>query len=216
MTLRQARGYATHIVEWLMPFCDRIEVCGSVRRERPVCHDIDLVVIPKFRAAPRDLLGQATGPDTNLVWEALSSAATAGKARWRGREAAPAPGVCGEGKWTEGVQPKMDAVNFLVSLKKCDLDVFVATQENWASLVLCRTGSKEHNVWFAQRARDFGFEWKPYKGLFQHRALLKADDEAALYKALALPFIRPQEREAEGVCRMGSAKWTWSSPGVTA
>jgi hypothetical protein len=164
-----------------------------------VCNDIDLVVIPKFRAAPRDLLGQATGPDTNLIWEASCKAAADGKARWRGREAAPAPGVCGEGKWTEGVQPKMDAVNFLVSLKKCDVDVFVATAENLASLVLCRTGSKEHNVWFAQRARDFGLEWKPYKGLFQDGALLKTEDEAGLYKAVALPFIRPQKREATSV-----------------
>src|SRR5262245_11423981 len=40
MDLDLAERYARQIVNWLSPFCERIEIAGSVRRGRPVCNDI--------------------------------------------------------------------------------------------------------------------------------------------------------------------------------
>lgn len=36
------------IVEHLNPLCNRIEVAGSIRRRRPIVHDIDRVIIPSY------------------------------------------------------------------------------------------------------------------------------------------------------------------------
>ena len=52
MILSTASNYADQIVEWLTPYCERIEIAGSIRRARPEVNDIDLVVIP--RTEPRE------------------------------------------------------------------------------------------------------------------------------------------------------------------
>jgi len=44
--LERAQKTAEAIVEKLKPYCTKIEIAGSIRRQRPRCHDIDLVLIP--------------------------------------------------------------------------------------------------------------------------------------------------------------------------
>jgi len=44
--LAQAEAVAGELVEALAPYFERLEVAGSIRRRRPVVHDIDLVGIP--------------------------------------------------------------------------------------------------------------------------------------------------------------------------
>ena len=46
MELKQGQRVAEEVVKTLAPHCSRIEVAGSIRREKPVVKDIDLVVIP--------------------------------------------------------------------------------------------------------------------------------------------------------------------------
>lgn len=47
MELKQAQALAQEIVDHLTPYCTRIEVAGSIRRQRPFPRDIDIVLIPK-------------------------------------------------------------------------------------------------------------------------------------------------------------------------
>lgn len=47
MELKQARALAQEIVDQLAPCCERIEVAGSIRRQRPLPRDIDIVLIPR-------------------------------------------------------------------------------------------------------------------------------------------------------------------------
>ncbi|MBA7520282.1 hypothetical protein ES705_12375 [subsurface metagenome] len=51
MELDKAKDIARKVVKELEPFCDRIEVAGSVRRGKPFPRDIDIVLIPRDRAA---------------------------------------------------------------------------------------------------------------------------------------------------------------------
>ena len=46
--LNQAQRVVTDITYHLKDVCARIEVAGSVRRERPLVHDVDIVVIPQL------------------------------------------------------------------------------------------------------------------------------------------------------------------------
>jgi DNA polymerase/3'-5' exonuclease PolX len=47
MEFRQALEIATNIKEQLSPHCIRCEIAGSIRREKPVVKDIEIVAIPK-------------------------------------------------------------------------------------------------------------------------------------------------------------------------
>lgn len=46
MELERAKTVAGEVIERLYPYCQRIEVAGSVRRQKPQVRDIDLVLIP--------------------------------------------------------------------------------------------------------------------------------------------------------------------------
>jgi len=46
MQLKQAEKIAEEVVKRLSPYCSRIEVAGSIRRQKPTVNDIDIVLIP--------------------------------------------------------------------------------------------------------------------------------------------------------------------------
>jgi DNA polymerase (family 10) len=45
--LEEAELIAKRLKERLSPYCDRIEIAGSIRRQKPTVNDIDLVIIEK-------------------------------------------------------------------------------------------------------------------------------------------------------------------------
>lgn len=45
--LQQAKEIALKTLEQLKPYCERIEIAGSIRREKPEPNDIEIVAIPK-------------------------------------------------------------------------------------------------------------------------------------------------------------------------
>lgn len=47
MKLEIAQIIAKTWVDWLAPACERVEIAGSVRREKPEVHDIEICLIPK-------------------------------------------------------------------------------------------------------------------------------------------------------------------------
>lgn len=51
MRLEEAQPIANRVKRFLMPHCERVEIVGSIRREKPVVHDIDIVLIPMPYAA---------------------------------------------------------------------------------------------------------------------------------------------------------------------
>jgi DNA polymerase (family 10) len=54
LPLAKAQHYAETIAEKLHSYCDKIEIAGSIRRGRPYCGDIDLVVLPRDIEGLRD------------------------------------------------------------------------------------------------------------------------------------------------------------------
>ena len=50
---------AKELVEALSPACRRIEIAGSVRRQKPECHDLEIVAIPSWEVQQRlNLFGE--------------------------------------------------------------------------------------------------------------------------------------------------------------
>jgi len=46
MELEKAKTIANEVVTKLAPYCQRIEVAGSIRRQKPVVRDVDIVLVP--------------------------------------------------------------------------------------------------------------------------------------------------------------------------
>ena len=53
MKLKDAEKLAEQIMEQIWPFCDRLEVAGSIRRKTSEVRDVDFVLIPKPLLWPR-------------------------------------------------------------------------------------------------------------------------------------------------------------------
>ena len=174
MNLETADKLTADILAWLTPYCERVEVAGSIRRRRPNPADIDLVVEPTI-SAELDLLGGVIGM-RNLTHEAVCRHVNGAG-----------------GKWLAGKEESRH--NLSVELPECQLDIFFATPETWGTVLLCRTGSKEHNIWLAQRATAMGLHWAVTKGVVRGHVVLASQTEHEIFRALALQFIEPENRE---------------------
>ena len=130
MTLLTAQRYAAKIVEWLAPFCEHIEIVGSIRRERPECGDVDLVCIPKVRAV-KDLVGLVIEEESALRWELIRyvraseerSAAFTPLQLSTGGEGGSRSGVNAALRknvveWNTAGEPKPDAKNLLLQFSQ--------------------------------------------------------------------------------------------------
>lgn len=51
LRLEEAKLIAEGVKATLSPHCEEIEIVGSIRRRKPLVHDIDIVMIPKPEAA---------------------------------------------------------------------------------------------------------------------------------------------------------------------
>ena len=183
VTLKFAVHAAGRLVGWLTPFCERIAVAGSIRRERPAPADIDLVAIPRI-AVQHDLLG-AECARRNLLFEEIARRVAA-EARWelvRG-----------------GTEAAQNVCTFIANAVQ--VDVFCATDQTWGTVLLCRTGSKDHNIWLAQRAQRFGGHWNPHQSLTIRARAIPTFTEEAIYTALDVRFIEPKDREIEYLRRL--------------
>lgn len=168
MEYTEARHKAEIICTQLMPWCDKIKICGSIRRKKPECHDIDIVLIPKTEPI-KDLFGMVTGHqrvkgfiDTINQWEKIRGDAT--------------------GKYTQRLY---EGVN---------LEIAIAQADNFGNIVLIRTGNADFSklvVTIALRRglqQKDGYLWKDDKKI----PLYSEED---YFRVLDIPFITPEKRD---------------------
>jgi DNA polymerase/3'-5' exonuclease PolX len=88
--------------------------------------------------------------------------------------------------------------------KGIDLDIYVATPEIWATLLLIRTGSASHNIRMCSRARNMNMVLHANgTGLFRLEAqgcegvevLMANESEEQIFAALGLPYEEPERRQ---------------------
>ena len=114
MELSLAIEIAEQIKTDLAPFCDRIEIAGSIRRRKPDVGDIEIVAIPK--TCP---LGLFVGEYPVAIPEFCDLVN-----RWPAIKGKPT------GKYTQRLLP--EGIN---------LDLFMADKDNWGLIFAIRTGN---------------------------------------------------------------------------
>lgn len=158
MELGKAQAIAEEVIKRLSPYCSRIEVAGSIRRQKPFPRDIDIVLIPS------DLW--------NLEGEVL------------GLSRPFQPKLSGD---------KLKRFNY----NGVQVDLYFASEDTWATLLLIRTGSTENNVRLCSLAKKRGWHLAANgRGLFvSNGERIAGDSEESIYAALGVPYKAPWERD---------------------
>ena len=163
MNLLLAAQFAVELVSKLRPYCDRIEIVGSIRRGRVWVNDIDILAIPN----EDKILAGGYFNVQHLIASIF------------------------------GDQPHGGHSYLSCSYHRVPVDIYLATPASWGTLLLIRTGSKEHNIKLCTLARDKGWQLHASgQGLFDgSNRRIAGDTEEGIFKALGLPFIPTGERE---------------------
>lgn len=183
--LERAHSVARGIVAALAPHCERIQIAGSIRRERPEVGDIEILYQPKM-IEKHELFGKLRVTDPEVEKTILRMERDGILAR-RTRQ---------DGRNTFGLCNKL----MVHVASGIPVDLFTATPENWFSLLVCRTGSKEINISIAAAAKARGWRWQPYAGGFSrrlhpHNQILPIDSEEAAFLLVGMPYLPPHRRD---------------------
>lgn len=171
MKLEKAKAIAEELVKQLAPHCIRIEIAGSIRREKPEVKDIEIVAIPK----PYEV---------GLFESGIASVVSS----WQK--------VKGElpCKYTQRLITRLPAVDFVGEIK---LDLFFARPENWGLILAIRTGSAE----YSHQVLANGWVKKGYhsvEGMLFHdksKWERKITEEWQLFDLIGIPMPEPKDRD---------------------
>jgi DNA polymerase/3'-5' exonuclease PolX len=171
--LTRALEIAQQISELLAPVVARSKVAGSVRRQRPVIRDIEIVIEPRMQM---DLLGSGT-PEIETIHRKL-------------REL---------GQWAKGGDRYVQILDVL-GHEGLTLDTFLAhPPARFAVLLAIRTGPAELGQWAVTRMRKYGRRCEGGRILdMQTGAELPCESEAAFFEYAKLSCLPPRFRDSAG------------------
>lgn len=183
--LAAARHIVGELADMIRPACERLEVCGSIRRGSPYVKDADLVAIPNTSISETHLHAWLDGMlERGIITKALY----------------------GESKTTRW-GPKLRGLMF----QGLQIEIDLADEHNWGYKKALRSGPKSANEYImgyiswrkpALRLQD-GYGWyspgnlwhKPKdKWIAEDKVQLSIPDEETLFALLGMPYLAPNER----------------------
>ena len=177
-----AEAVGEDLVGLLTPHCERVEIAGSIRRQRPQVKDIELLCVSKVTTSSRDMFDQ--GATLYYALDAVLDSMVADGSVLRKR-------LNKRGLPTYGSQNKL-----LVHVESgIPVDVFSTTAENWGMALVVRTGPKEFNVRMMSRFRELGMRGHAYGGVTDiEGSEVECPDETTVFRLLDWSWIPPEER----------------------
>jgi len=191
LSLGEAETVACQLAAEMRPYCERLEIAGSIRRRKPEVRDIELVAIPEWTqatGAPQGCLFGAPTERRNMLhsW-ALSPECPV---RWI------KPGTSEVIDW----KPKEDGRYWRGRLASgAQLDLFLATPENFGLIYLIRTGSADFSQALVTFARRCGYVVNEGRLLrpateWVDAHLIPTPEEQDVFAALRLEWVEPEHR----------------------
>ena len=184
--LDQARELAEQVKALLAPACERIQIAGSIRREKPLPADIELVYIPKFR--PRlsyTLFGDEEREPINrfdeLIDRLLMERVLQHRLDVNGRASC--------GPWAKRL-----------IFDGFPLDVFRATPETWGVTLAIRTGPATFSQQLASGKEiggvlPTGWKLRGWRFWDAFGEPLDTPEEEDVFRVLGLPNWHPSKRK---------------------
>ena len=178
MKLKEAQKIAEEVKGWLKPYCQRIEIVGSVRRRKAECGDMELLCVPKTE--PCGLLGM---PTIDMCSVKIQSLMRQHKLDFR---------LNSKGSRVYG--PKNKLLTHVAS--GFPVDIFSTDEEGWATAMVIRTGSKSNNIRIAMAAKKKGWKFNAYGSGFtkedDSKVICKIEKE--VFEDVGLKYLEPWER----------------------
>lgn len=180
--LSEALDVARFIQAALENFCERIQIVGSIRRQKPDVGDIELLYIPKLVRAPdpNDMFGTI---DLDLANQRIDYLLADGTLSKR-------PNINGVFAW--GQQNKLAIHN----ASGIPVDLFATTPEKWFVALVIRTGGKETNLKLTTGAHRCGRKLHAYGSGFTDRDgnELQCRSEQDVFEFAGQPYLEPEDR----------------------
>jgi len=171
MELERAKAIAERIKTLLEPACERIEIAGSIRRQKPEVGDIELLCIPKYIAGIDQLDSE------------IGALAVQGILACRLNKL---------GRRVYGPKNKL----LLHRETGIGVDIFSTTEECWPVAMVVRTGGKQTNIRICMAAQARGYKFHAYgSGFSTPHGEIVCHSEQEVFEAVGLPYQCPEERE---------------------
>jgi len=182
LPLDEAQWLAGELLVKMQPYCERIAVAGSIRREKEIVGDIEIVCLTK-RKWNTTLFGERTSLQRNDLFEAQD---------WQTSVQWIRPAIDVVLPWH--IRPDGKYWRGLIE-KKIPLDIFLVEADNWGIQYLIRTGSAD----FSKRvvtALRYQKNLPVYDGFVHDAAgqIVPTPTEESVFDLLGWKFIEPKER----------------------
>jgi DNA polymerase/3'-5' exonuclease PolX len=177
--LDRARALAVQVRDELAPFCDRIEIAGSVRRRVSSVKDVELVAVPKLF---RNLFGEPNLDAANELDVHVQQLILAGRLEPRLNSA--------------GVQCMGPRHKRLVAVRSgIPIDLFcVLPPASWGALLAIRTGPAEYSERLVTVCQRRGLRCEQGRLVDAQGRELATPEEADFIKACGEPYAEPWMR----------------------
>jgi DNA polymerase/3'-5' exonuclease PolX len=162
-----ARNLAERVVSQLTPYCEKIKICGSIRRHKAEVNDIDIVCLPKTEPV-KDLFGMVT---EHRRMNGFISAINAME-KVKGDP---------DGKYTQRL------------LEGVKVEIAMAHPDNYGNLVLIRTGNAAFSQWFMNEVLKRGYNQRD-GFLYKRDQMISVPDEIVYFKTIGIPYVQPEKR----------------------
>ena len=169
MRLKQAQTIAEGLKADVEPFCDRVEIGGSIRRKKPDVGDIELICIPTFAevgTGQATLTGGETTVSENLLFGHLAR---------------------------HYHVMKMGEKYCQIATQELKVDVFSATPETWGYILLLRTGPAKFSKFIVSELKKRGFTPKDGAILLGDEPI-PTIEEIVVFQHLLISYIEPECR----------------------
>jgi DNA polymerase/3'-5' exonuclease PolX len=179
--LAQAKYVAETYRGALAPLCHRIEIAGSIRREKSQVGDIELVYIPRLeiKPTPGDMFSFC---DVDLAELCLQNLLRQGFLDKRKK-------ITGETVWGKQIKLAVDLESGI------PVDFFPTSEISWWNYLVCRTGPKESNMEIAHQAILRGLKWEPYSAGFRDGdRIVPMKSEMDVFEFVGLKYREPKDR----------------------
>lgn len=177
--LAAGRGLADALCEVFGPHVERIQVAGSVRRQKPDVGDVELLYIPKDDPIGGD-------PLHRFIQERIADGVFAYRLNVKGSR------VYGP-------------LNKLLVHRQTGIpvDVFATDKENWGMALFVRTGPAEWNIRAMESFRELRMRGHAYGGVTllgprghegSERREVTCPDEETVFRLLGWAWVEPKDR----------------------
>lgn len=184
--LAEARALADELIAMLNPYCERLEIVGSIRRQRSTIGDIELLAVPRI-VDRFDMFGLPTGNTFDVLGDYCTQMLRHGLLAHRPDK---------NGRPAFGDRYKR------LSYQGVGLDLFsVLRPAQWGVLSVIRTGSADFSHRLVTPVEQGG--WMP-EGMYCRDGALwcarqgvafETPEEGDVFAAICRDYVPPEHRE---------------------